>query len=298
MRYFRRSLSYLRPYRVRLVVACACVPLIAALWGGGIGMVVPISDTLISQHGMHASAWSSMIQSRIDAEVTLKNVREGKPGDPDLPSMVIAVGYVKDNGIAAQAGLAEDDWIIGTVDDAGKELIIEGRDLARQLAKNEFSAGIDLLVFNPFSGEQRIVHIIPDKVGLDSLLLGKITELIPESASNDPSGRFPTFMWIIAIVIAVTIARDLLRFIQEYLVMTAVYRGAMDLRCDNYDIVLRLPVTYFSEKGTSDTMSRFIQDTNVLVRGQVTLFGKTLVEPAKAIGAVAALIRDMRRCCL
>ena len=93
-------------------------------------------------------------------------------------------------------------------------------------------------------------------------------------------------MWIIAIVVAVTIARDLLRFIQEYLVLTTVYRGAMDLRCDNYDIVLRLPVTYFSEKGTSDTMSRFIQDTNVLVRGQVTLFGKTLVEPAKAIGSL------------
>ena len=285
MHYFWRSLKYLKPYRVRLAIACACVPLIALLWGGGIGMVVPVSDTLMSKHGMHAEAWSAMIQSRIGAEVALKKILVRRPGDPDLPSMVISVDNVKNDTVAANAGLSQDNWIIGKIDE-GKELIVEGRDLARQLAKDEFPAGITLLIFNPFTGVQNQVHIIPNKVGLDSLLLGKITGLIPESASNDLPGRFPTFMWIIGLVIILTIARDLLRFIQEYLVMTAVYRGAMDLRCDNYDTVLRLPMTYFSAKGTSDTMSRFIQDTNVLVRGQVTLFGKTLVEPAKAIGSL------------
>ena len=59
----------------------------------------------------------------------------------------------------------------------------------------------------------------------------------------------------------------------------------MDLRCDNYNVVLRLPTTFFSEKGASDSMSRFIQDTGELARGQMTLFGKTLVEPAKAIAS-------------
>ncbi|GAH42852.1 unnamed protein product, partial [marine sediment metagenome] len=77
-----------------------------------------------------------------------------------------------------------------------------------------------------------------------------------------------------------------LRFVQEYLVQTAVQRGIMDLRCEMYNNVLRLPMTFFSQKGTSDTMSRFINDVGELSRGQITLMGKTLVEPAKAAASI------------
>jgi ABC-type multidrug transport system fused ATPase/permease subunit len=87
--------------------------------------------------------------------------------------------------------------------------------------------------------------------------------------------------------IVLTILRDLMRFWQEYLVATAVWRGIMDIRCEIYDTVLDLPTTFFQAEGVSDTMSRFVADTPELARGMVTLFGKTLVEPAKAIAAIA-----------
>jgi len=64
----------------------------------------------------------------------------------------------------------------------------------------------------------------------------------------------------------------------------------MDLRCENYNVVLHLPITFFSEKGVSDTMSRFVQDTGELARGQVTLFGKTLIEPAKMAASFAVAL--------
>ena len=71
---------------------------------------------------------------------------------------------------------------------------------------------------------------------------------------------------------------------------TVVWRAMLDLRCENYDVVLRMPTTYFSEKGISDSMSRFIQDTGDLARGQQTLFGRALVEPAKALGALVVAL--------
>ena len=55
-------------------------------------------------------------------------------------------------------------------------------------------------------------------------------------------------------------------------------------------MALRLPVTFYSKHGTTDTMSRFVRDTNVLANGQVVLFSKTLAEPAKAIGAIAGAL--------
>ena len=83
-----------------------------------------------------------------------------------------------------------------------------------------------------------------------------------------------------------TVLRDVLRFCQEYLVRSVVLRAIMDMRCENYNVALRLPATFFAREGTSDTTSRFIQDTGEVTRGMTTLFGKTLVEPAKAIASL------------
>ncbi|MEI7836476.1 MAG: ABC transporter ATP-binding protein, partial [Planctomycetota bacterium] len=73
---------------------------------------------------------------------------------------------------------------------------------------------------------------------------------------------------------------------QEYIVQSVVHKGMTDMRLENYTVALRLPMTYFTQHGTSDTMSRFVQDTGEVARGHVLLFGKTLVEPAKAISTL------------
>jgi ABC-type multidrug transport system fused ATPase/permease subunit len=49
-------------------------------------------------------------------------------------------------------------------------------------------------------------------------------------------------------------------------------------------------MSFFATSGTSDTISRFIADTNQLSQGLITLLGKTLVEPAKLVGAVVVAL--------
>jgi len=124
-----------------------------------------------------------------------------------------------------------------------------------------------------------------EDVGIGPRILGQVAEWIPSTG-----GRFRVLLWMLGIALGLTLLRDVMRFAQEYLVQSAVYRAMMDLRCETYSVALRLPVTFYSEKGTSDTMSRFVQDTSELARGQVTLFGKTLVEPAKALASVVGAL--------
>jgi len=113
-----------------------------------------------------------------------------------------------------------------------------------------------------------------------SRALGRIVSLIPRPQTW--KDRFDIFIGLLVVIVVITLLRDMFRFFQEYLVETAVYRGIIDLRSETFSVALRLPLTFYAEKGTSDTMSRFVQDTNGLARAQVTLFGKTLAEHACA----------------
>ena len=69
MKNFLRSLRYLRPYRGRIALAVVCVILIAALWGGGLGMLLPGAKILLSQEGLHGWAWNTLARDRLGAGI-------------------------------------------------------------------------------------------------------------------------------------------------------------------------------------------------------------------------------------
>jgi ABC-type multidrug transport system fused ATPase/permease subunit len=140
-------------------------------------------------------------------------------------------------------------------------------------------------VYDPEADTARDIQVTPGKLGLDGRMLVSLATAIPEPA--DYSGRFPMLVWLLVLVFALVVGRNVFRFFHEYLVQTSCVRAMIGLRRDCYHVALRLPLTYYSSHGTSDTMSRFVQDTHILQRGQVALFGKTLVEPAKAVASIA-----------
>ena len=277
MKSFFRSLRYLRPYRVRLGIACTCVVLIALLWAGGLAAILPGAKILISEEGLHGWAWDSMLQDRLAVRV----VRRDMAGIADFPAAVIDLIEVAEDGPAAKAGIAPDQWIVGI----GDRRNVPAKVLARRLALGAAGEKVRLWVHDRKTARTRQVAAELGDVKPASKALGWVAQQFDEPRGL--AGRMPMLLWLLGFGAAITILRDLLRFVQEYLVMSAVWRGIMDLRCAVYGAVLRLPTTFFSEQGVSDTMSRFIQDTGELARGQTTLFGKTLVEPAKAIASVA-----------
>jgi len=281
MKNFRRSLRYLWPYRARLGVSAGCVVLIAILWGSGLGMILPALKVLISDEGLHGWAWDTMTEDRLNARVVSRMVPSGMQERHKLPALVVDVISMGAGGPAERAGVKPGDWIV-----AVDRRVLRADVLLRTLGCTDAAQRVRLRVFDQRAETGRAVEVELGELAFGSEMLGRVARAIPEPTTQ--MERFPILVWLLAIGLAMTLMRDLLRFIQEYLVQSTVFRATMDLRCENFGVALRLPMTFFAMRGTSDTMSRFIADTGELSRGQITLFGKTLVEPAKAIGSVAA----------
>jgi len=285
MENFRRSLRYLRPHRFRLGLAILCVVLIAVLWGGGLATLLPGAKVLISEEGLHGWAWQEMVRDRIGARIVERSPvdRTALPGAQR--AFTAKLGNVVEGGPADEAGLKETQLIRLP----GAQPPMSPKELNRYIALQPAGEQVPFVVYDPRRREQREVTLPMSKLGAFSFALGKVARAIPEP--TDYRDRYPLLLGLLAIGFGITILRDLLRFVQEFLVESVVWQAMMDLRCENFTTALHLPITFFAQRGTTDTMSRFVADTNELARGQVTLFGKTLVEPAKAsVSVILALM--------
>lgn len=294
MEYFFRSLKYLKPYRGRLAVSVVCVVLIAVLWGGGLGMIAPVMKVMIDPEGLHGWAWRSLIQDRLEVRIVQRplssRVRIPFRSRQCAVASVIDVVDVTTAGPADRAPVPvrPGDWIVGIADGIDDHAVMAGGELATVLADLPDDRPVTLYVYRQDRGTVERSTITLGTAGFGSKMLGRIARVIPPPRTY--ADRFSILVWMLAVVVVLTVLRDILRFVQEYIVQSTVWHGIMDLRCDNYNAALRLPVTFYATHGTSDTMSRFIQDTGDLARGQMTLFGKTLAEPAKAVGSLATAL--------
>ena len=292
MKSFFRSLIYLKPYRKRLILSAVFVVFIATLWGGGLGMLLPGMKILIAPEGLHGWAWNSLYESKLNAKLVRRQVSPSMQKQYNLPATVVQVVRVNKKGAAQDAGLNANEWIVGVATATGTLAPADykpAEDMLRTLAVTiPPDQATSLYIFNPEAVKPanafRPLSITPAEPATSAQLLGEIATRIPEPQTREE--RFPLLVYLLVIVAAMTILRNLLRFFQEYLVQTAVFQSMIDLRCDNYNVALRLPVSFFAKEGVTDTMSRFVQDTSELGRAQNTLFGKTLVEPAKMIASV------------
>ena len=291
MKEFYRSLRYLKPYTKRLIASVVLVLLIAVLWGGGLGMLLPGMKILMSDEGLHGWAWASLTESKLGVTVIRRNIPLEMQRTQHLPATVIQVVSVKKGSPAAAAGIKDNDWVISDkrVGPGDPETaLVPAESLLRHIALDTPSDTPSTLMIYREHGNRKTpyvpVTITPADPSSSSRLLGEVAQRIHEPQSR--AERFPLLLYLLLVVGAMTVLRNLCRFFQEYLVQTAVYRAMMDIRCENYNISLKLPVSYYAQHGVTDSMSRFIQDTNQVARAQNTLFGKTLVEPAKMIASI------------
>jgi ABC-type multidrug transport system fused ATPase/permease subunit len=285
MKHFFRSLRYLKPYRARLAISVVAVIFIAVLWGGGLGLLLPGMNILIAPEGLHGWAWNSMTKDRVNAFLVRRVVPPDTKIDGQAVSIVLDVVDPYKGGRAYEGGIRQNDWLVGIVAPDGTQRFIRGDVLVRELALWDTKDRIvDLLVYSSHKKQLSVRKVKLHRLRFASQMLGEVVQKIPEPTTRQ--GRTPMWLWLLVIVLAVTVLRNIFRFIQEYLVETAVQSGMWDLRTECYNVALRQPVTFFAAKGTTDTMSRFVQDTTELSRAQVTLFGKTLAEPAKAIASI------------
>jgi len=285
MKDFWRSMRYLWPYRVRLGGALLCVLAISVLWGGGLAAVLPTMKILLSPEGLHGWAYNSVADNRLGATIVQRMAPEGvqSPQGQNL-ALILDLVRVEPAGPADRAGLRANQWLIGLTPAGQGPQVVRGDTLARELWQAGDGGRIDLYVMDQKTREVASVEVTLGRASTFSRWLARIASAVPEPA--DMPGRLPMLVWLLVILVVVTLVREVMRFLQEFIVQDTVNRALMDLRCENYNAVLHMPTTFFSQQGVTDTMSRFIQDSNELASGQTTLFGKTLVEPGKMVASL------------
>lgn len=279
---FFRSFRYLRRYWGRLGVSIVCVLLIAVLWGGGMGMFAPILKVLIDPEGLHGWAWRSLTEDRIEAGMIRREVTAGLTVEGKPISIVLDVVEVEEGSLAAEAGIEKSDWILGLYEGPDKSFM-RGDALARRLANTPAGQRVALILYAPATGTLGRADLVLGEANVDSEILGYVARLLDEPETREQ--RFPLMVWILGVVLIMTVMRNVLRFTHEFLVRATVWRAVMNMRCDMYNTALHLPVTFYARHGTTDTMSRFLQDTHELAQGQIAFFGKTMAEPAKALAS-------------
>jgi len=111
-------------------------------------------------------------------------------------------------------------------------------------------------------------------------------------SGHDAIGKTRALAVVMGLLVLVTLLGGVCEFFQEYSSSLLAQRAMIDLRTRGYANMLRLPVSWFTQRQTGDTLSRFARDSTVLESGIETLFGKTMREPFKAVGVLilAAII--------
>ncbi len=200
---------------------------------------------------------------------------------------VLAIRSTNDGSEAKAAGI-DGEWIIGVDDGDPDHAFLRTAPLIRLLAETPVNHETRLRLYNLATQEIRVVPLTAGKVSYGAEFLGRLAGAIPEPETY--FDRYPLFLSMLAIFLASVLVRNGFKFFQEYLVQTAVRKGIVDLRSETFRNALYLPTAFYSAQGTSDTTSRLFSDVGELSRGQITLLGKTLLEPAKAISTVAAAL--------
>ncbi|MEX0718493.1 MAG: ABC transporter transmembrane domain-containing protein [Planctomycetaceae bacterium] len=101
-----------------------------------------------------------------------------------------------------------------------------------------------------------------------------------------PEDRFDILAILWGVVLVATIFKGVFLFIQDALIGAVVELSAMGIRKEGFRRVLALDYQTLRLEGTSDLMSRFTYDMNVLSDGLALLGGKVIREPLKALACI------------
>lgn len=105
-------------------------------------------------------------------------------------------------------------------------------------------------------------------------------------AGRDGVARFHVLLIVMIGLFVISVIGAVCRFLNEGLVAVAVQRAMHDLRSRLAGHVLHLPLEWHSAQPPGDTLGRFATDISKVEVGIMTLFGKVIREPIKAVGVL------------
>ena len=273
---FRRVLVYVKAQWRAIVLSIMCALLAAALFSLTIMSMLPLMKVIIEGEPLRGWVYSKVATGRCGAVFM-----DTALGDPNVDKLEIRI--VREESPAQRARLRERDVVLAVFGDASSSVEPQTREeLLTQLAQAPATVSVTV---QRYSGQQETVELHltnPLWHRLTKNSIEKLLGLLPADQSGSDFKR-DSIVLIVYILLAATILQCLLRFSQEYLVRRVAFRSIMQLRLTAYANAIRLPLNHFAQHGISDTMSRFVRDSNQINHGISTLFGKGIREPLTVI---------------
>lgn len=296
MEHFWRVMGYVKPQCKTVAVSVLCAMLGAGLYSLSVVAMQPLMKVLIAEESLDAWVHRSIFKSRagvklfplspISSRQTLDDNSEANDsaGDnsgtntSDSGGRVIAYDHLEimsitRRGMKKNEGLLERDKIVCVMTPTSQ--LSGTEEILAYLAKTDAKE----VTITVSRGSDDILDMrmrLDDKplyAKLAEWVLGKL----PKSRGVDFKRN--SLVMIIGVMLLATILKCFLRFVQQYLAKRVAIRSVTNLRLTAYESAIRLPLSFFSNEGTSDTTSRFLQDSRRTMVGITTLLGKMVREP-------------------
>ena len=276
------------PYRVAAIVGFLCALGVGVSYASGIATLLPVMKIFISTEGVHGWANQTAVQQRLHLKILnlSSSVQEN--------ALAIVITQTTSQTPGPLRSLKIGDRIVNVA-----QLNSQGQVIRQSPHWQNMLA---TLASGPVGTRVRLSISANNGAALapvDLTLPGRhwyMRDFVTIVAAM-PQDPLMCLVWVVVVFIILCIVGSIFRYYQQYLSMTVAARMVINLRRRMYNKIVQLPASYMAQHGTSDLTSRLTQDTGALTDGVATLLGKTILEPAKALGvAMVALWIDWRLC--
>ncbi|MEE9369966.1 MAG: hypothetical protein V3W45_00715, partial [Sedimentisphaerales bacterium] len=246
MKAFKRVFKYVWPQWHRLVTIACSVFLISVLYGLSFGTISPLLTVMMGAEGLHGWMDRKISEHRYGISFYVPDSTElSDPNNPDV-AYYLRIASVKKNSFADQAGLKQQDLIVG----AGSSIISENdripsSKLLEELAtiSNVKSIAVQYRRLDEFMPDQELYcGKKPFYANYAQRLLG----FIPEEQTRE--NKKDAVVFIILLMAVVTMVRCMARFYQDYTASKVVHTSLAHLREDAFQHSLEIPVSFFASE--------------------------------------------------
>ena len=289
MKAFWRVFEYIWPQWPQLIVIVISAILIGILFSLSFMTVVPLLKVMMGEEGLHGWVDRKICDWRYGIDFYVPDTIDFTNSENNSIAYYLLITNVELKSRAEAAGLMTQDRIVGVgnATSQDQEPVSRG-ELLEELANAADKTSLTLqLKRSGQNGELEDQQIQLDTgtnpFYVDYAVNGAkwIVGFIPRGIAANVKAR--AVIHIIILMGIVTIIRCIATFYQRYLAEKVVQIAIADLREDVFSHAMEMPVGFFSSRGTSDTISRIVNDINATGRGVKILLGKALREPIKAI---------------
>lgn len=285
MKYFWRVLKQVWPHRRYVMIAMLSMIGVAMAYTFSIATLYPILQMLLKKETVNNMATLYVVQQRLNADISSTDIESGS-----LETIIGRKGMmftlVKEKSSLYAQKVHIGDYLAGT------SIAPESRgwEMIDTLARYPDKGTIAIQVYSAGEGLRTLNVEYKKPKWYSDYLLKVANYLKSKSKATDGAepddSRMRMLMYILGIMIVLSIFGNFFRFLGEYYGSIVGARTLIDIRRKMYAKVMMLPMSFFVTRGVSDTMSRFMQDSQDILKALRTLFGKVLREPLKAAGAL------------